>query len=348
MNSPAERHYKTLHTSHARSFELISKALKLDEGSSDETKKKEAISLYKKGLTELEKGMALDWRLCPPDKHERAKSLIEKMNGNLRATRGRLSDLEKQYAVKNTAAAKITPAAKRPSSQTANRPRTIAKAGVPPRTDNSRSLSPSTSRRPLTTQQPDDDLKNAIRNKLMKGADKQFVSAILDQVMESTGRVTFADVVGLDAAKQALEEAVILPRLNPKVFTGLREPVQGILLFGPPGNGKTLLAKAASTESKSTFFNISASALTSKWVGESEKMVKALFQVARYAQPAIIFIDEIDSILCERSDKDNEASRRLKTEFLVQFDGVSSCREDRILVMGATNRPYELDEAVIR
>jgi len=112
--------------------------------------------------------------------------------------------------------------------------------------------------------------------------------------------------------------------------------------------GKTMIAKAVANQSKATFFSISASSLTSKWVGESEKLVRTLFAVATYYQPSIIFIDEIDSILTERSSSENEASRRLKTEFLLQFDGAGTSSEDRILIMGATNRPQELDEAARR
>lgn len=131
------------------------------------------------------------------------------------------------------------------------------------------------------------------------------------------------------------------------VLITISSPI-GLLLFGPAGNGKTLLARAIATECSATFFNISAASLTSKYVGDGEKLVRALFSVARKLQPSIIFIDEIDSLLSERNSGEHEASRRLKTEFLVEFDGLGSQENDRIVVLGATNRPQELDEAALR
>jgi len=174
---------------------------------------------------------------------------------------------------------------------------------------------------------------------------------IESEILDASPGVAWSDISGLEKAKQLLREMVILPATRPDLFKGLRAPTRGLLLYGPPGNGKTMLAKAVATESTCTFFAISASTLTSKWVGEAEKLVRALFACARERQPAIIFIDEIDSVLSARSANENESSRRLKTEFLIQFDGVSKGGGDgggQVFVIGASNRPEELDDAVRR
>ena len=171
---------------------------------------------------------------------------------------------------------------------------------------------------------------------------------IMSEIMVNNPGVKFDDIIGMKEMKRILYEIIVVPTIRPDLFTGIRKPQRGILLFGPPGTGKTMIAKAIASECHSTFFNISASSLTSKWVGESEKTVKSLFKIAYKRVPSIIFIDEIDSILSKRSESENEATKRLKTEFLIQFDGMGSNTNARLLVIAATNRPMDLDEALLR
>ena len=182
----------------------------------------------------------------------------------------------------------------------------------------------------------------------LKNIDPKFVELIENEIMDHGSPVQWDDVAGLEFVKTTVKEIVVFPLLRPDIFHGLRGPPKGLLLFGPPGTGKTLIGKCIASQSKSTFFSISASSLTSKWVGEGEKMVRALFAVARVHQPSVVFIDEIDSVLSARSDNEHESSRRIKTEFLIQLDGASTVGEERILVVGATNRPGDLDEAARR
>jgi len=176
---------------------------------------------------------------------------------------------------------------------------------------------------------------------------KKLRDGLASAIISEKPNVKWDDVAGLEGAKAALKEAVILPIKFPHLFTGKRTPWKGILLYGPPGTGKSYLAKAVATEAKSTFFSVSSSDLVSKWQGDSERLVKQLFELARESKPAIIFIDEIDSLAGTRSEAESEGSRRIKTEFLVQMNGVGH-DDTGVLVLGATNIPWQLDNAIKR
>jgi len=172
------------------------------------------------------------------------------------------------------------------------------------------------------------------------------------KILPEQNKVTWNDVVGLHVAKEVLRESVILPLKQPQLFSGSREPWKGILLYGPPGTGKTFVAQAVAAESGATFFSISAGDLLSKWVGESEIIVKTMFEVIREEvkpnKPVIVFVDEIDSVLTSRGGEgESESGRRIKTEFLAQMDGAGN-NNDGILMLGATNTPWDLDQAAMR
>ncbi|TID14032.1 AAA-domain-containing protein [Venturia nashicola] len=204
---------------------------------------------------------------------------------------------------------------------------------------------------------------DALMKKVPRGVDEAAAKQIFNEIVVHGDEVHWDDIAGLDIAKDALKETVVYPFLRPDLFMGLREPARGMLLFGPPGTGKTMLARAVATESKSTFFAISASSLTSKFLGESEKLVRALFGIAKAMAPSIIFVDEIDSLLSARGDSgEHEATRRIKTEFLIQWSDLAraaagreqSAQEkergdaSRVLVLAATNLPWAIDEAARR
>eukprot|EP00339_Tiarina_fusa_P009699 CAMPEP_0117026260 /NCGR_PEP_ID=MMETSP0472-20121206/19328_1 /TAXON_ID=693140 ORGANISM="Tiarina fusus, Strain LIS" /NCGR_SAMPLE_ID=MMETSP0472 /ASSEMBLY_ACC=CAM_ASM_000603 /LENGTH=448 /DNA_ID=CAMNT_0004733227 /DNA_START=64 /DNA_END=1410 /DNA_ORIENTATION=- len=178
---------------------------------------------------------------------------------------------------------------------------------------------------------------------------KKLRGALAGAIVSEKPNVKWEDVAGLENAKESLKETVILPTRFPQLFTGNRRPFKGILLFGPPGTGKSYLAKAVATEADSTFFSVSSADLISKWQGESEKLVRNLFELARESEGgrAIIFIDEVDSLCGSRSEGESDSARRVKTEFLVQMDGVGKA-EGQVLVLGATNVPWELDAAIRR
>uniref|UniRef100_A0A8C3CMS7 Spastin n=1 Tax=Cairina moschata TaxID=8855 RepID=A0A8C3CMS7_CAIMO len=369
---------------HKRAFECISLALRIDE---DERagQKEQAVEWYKKGIEELEKGIAV-LVVGQGDQCERARRLQSKMMTNLAMAKDRLQLLEKlqadlqiskpQMEVYNDSTnlacrnghlqseSGAVPKKKDPLTHTSNslpRSKTVAKTGSTGlsghhRTPSYSGISTAPASRPAAnpttsthkavpknsrTNKPSTPTPAARKKKDMKifrNVDSNLANLILNEIVDSGPAVKFDDIAGQELAKQALQEIVILPSLRPELFTGLRAPARGLLLFGPPGNGKTMLLSKLLPKNSSLLFQ----------VGEGEKLVRALFAVARELQPSIIFIDEVDSLLCERREGEHDASRRLKTEFLIEFDGVQSSGEDRILVMGATNRPQELDDAVLR
>ncbi|KAH0902541.1 hypothetical protein HID58_042044, partial [Brassica napus] len=181
--------------------------------------------------------------------------------------------------------------------------------------------------------------------------DNEFEKRIRPEVIPAKEiGVTFADIGSLDETKESLQELVMLPLRRPDLFKGgLLKPCRGILLFGPPGTGKTMMAKAIANEAGASFINVSMSTITSKWFGEDEKNVRALFTLAAKVSPTIIFVDEVDSMLGQRTRVgEHEAMRKIKNEFMTHWDGLMSNSGDKILVLAATNRPFDLDEAIIR
>ena len=201
------------------------------------------------------------------------------------------------------------------------------------------------------------------------GPDSELIEMLEREVVDSNPHVQFNDIAELKNAKGALMEAAILPLMKPEFFKGIRRPWKGILLYGPPGTGKTMLAKALATQNRTTFFNVHSSSFASKWRGESEKLVRILFEMAQFYAPTTIFIDEVDSLCSKRGEGgEGNDSRRVKTEILVRMDGLNSDNNTEenegdknnnkkgdeppknkiVTVVGATNRPWDLDDALRR
>ncbi|XP_048360275.1 katanin p60 ATPase-containing subunit A-like 2 [Sphaerodactylus townsendi] len=184
----------------------------------------------------------------------------------------------------------------------------------------------------------------------MTGEMRELATVVSRDIYLHNPNVKWKDIIGLDVAKQLVKEAVVYPIRYPQLFTGILSPWKGLLLYGPPGTGKTLLAKAVATECNTTFFNISASTIVSKWRGDSEKLVRVLFELARYHAPSTIFLDELESVMSQRGSSpggEHEGSLRMKTELLVQMDGLARS-DDLVFVLAASNLPWDLDCAMLR
>ncbi|XP_043571501.1 katanin p60 ATPase-containing subunit A-like 2 isoform X3 [Chiloscyllium plagiosum] len=184
----------------------------------------------------------------------------------------------------------------------------------------------------------------------MNGELRDLAVVVSKDIYLHNPNVRWDDIIGLEPAKRLVKEAVVYPIKYPQLFTGILSPWKGLLLYGPPGTGKTLLAKAVATECNTTFFNISASTIVSKWRGDSEKLVRVLFELARFHAPSTIFLDELESVMSQRGSVpggEHEGSRRMKTELLVQMDGLARS-DDLVFVLAASNLPWELDHAMLR
>jgi SpoVK/Ycf46/Vps4 family AAA+-type ATPase len=177
--------------------------------------------------------------------------------------------------------------------------------------------------------------------------DEELQSKIFSLIIPEKPNISWKDIAGLENAKQAIEDAVILPIKHPDWFKDM-PTWKGILLFGPPGCGKTLLAKGAAAESGAIFFNVSAADVMVKWVGDSEQRIKALFEAAKENQPSIVFLDEIDALGIERTGAESGVSTRVLSQMLQMMDGMQSKIEDRVVVLAATNRPWNIDSAMLR
>ncbi|PHT97154.1 hypothetical protein BC332_33917 [Capsicum chinense] len=182
--------------------------------------------------------------------------------------------------------------------------------------------------------------------------ENEFEKALLADVIPTRDNgVTFDDIGALESVKDTLKELIILPLQRPELFSKsqLTKPCKGILLFGPPGTGNTMLVKAVATEAGANFINISMSSISSKWSGEGEKCIKAVFSLASKIAPSIIFVDEVDSMLGRRENpEEHQAMCRLKNEFMLNWDGLRTKDTERVLVLATTNRPFNHDETVIR
>ena len=182
-------------------------------------------------------------------------------------------------------------------------------------------------------------------------ADNPLVQQIIDMgILIKEPNVQWESIAGLKQVKKLLRQNLVILPMRPDICKGLLSPWRSVLFYGPPGTGKTFLAKAVATECKRTFFNVTSATITSRFLGESEKLVTHLFSLAEEMQPSTIFFDEIDSIASQRGrEGENESSRRMKAQLLTKLEGIDGMQDSSsVFVMAATNFPWDLDEALLR
>ncbi|XP_061947543.1 ATPase family AAA domain-containing protein FIGL1-like [Populus nigra] len=189
---------------------------------------------------------------------------------------------------------------------------------------------------------PDDQLPEKLRH-----LEPHLLERIIYEIMDTDLNVCWDDIAGLEHAKKSVTQMVVWPLMRPDIFKGCRDLGSGLLLFGPPGTCKTMMAKTIAGEMKAAFFHLSARTLATKWVADSEKVVRTLFGIARCMQPAVIFCDEIDLILNKSTTYAHQYSRRLKMQFLTEMESMDN-KTARILLIGATSRPHDLDEVALK
>ncbi|TNJ29317.1 Vacuolar protein sorting 4a [Giardia muris] len=285
----------------------IKKASDIDK----DGRKMEALELYKRGCKLVVRGL----KECNDQKR------VGQLSTYLNSVFQRIEALKKILGIQSAPSTPASPA-----------PPALNEQSASDKSSNSRQPEDKSAEKAASGKQKKDPLEDALSRVIVR----------------EKPNIHWDDVVGLQSAKDALNEAVILPIKFPHLFEGKREPWRGILLYGCPGTGKSFLAKALATECDATFFSVSSSDLISKYVGESARLIRALFDMARKEPQAIIFIDEIDALVSSRGGgEESDASRQVKTEFLVQMQGVGK-GAGNLLVLGATNFPEAIDSAMLR
>ncbi|CRG98566.1 AAA family ATPase, putative [Plasmodium relictum] len=181
-----------------------------------------------------------------------------------------------------------------------------------------------------------------------QGIEINVIRYALGMKMDSKEQIRESDIIGLYDIKKIIKDKIVNAILRPDLFTGLNRAAKGILLFGPPGTGKTMIAKWVASFCKCSFYNVNTSSLFSKYIGETEKIVTSLFKCAEIDNPSILFFDEIDSLLGARKKDEDDTTIRIKNQLLQMIDGISTKKDIITVIIGATNRPDMIDDAALR